>query len=140
MPYLTLNNLRGAIPAAHLLEALDDDNDGAEDAGIFDLIADQAAEQIDGPLSGRFSVPFSSPFPAMVSLAARVFSAEIIYKRRGVEDEKNPWAKQARDLRETLAAIGANKAPAPTDFPTVAKLGAVIIAEPARTSSSRLAL
>ncbi|HEY8898873.1 MAG TPA: phage protein Gp36 family protein [Chthoniobacterales bacterium] len=140
MPYLTLDNLRGAIPAAHLLEALDDDNDGAEDAGIFDLVAAQAGEQIDGLLSARFTVPFAAPLPSLVSLAARTFACELIYKRRGVEDDKNPWAAQANALRKQLQAIGSNLSPAPTDFPTVAKLGAVIIAEPSRTASRSLAV
>jgi phage gp36-like protein len=136
MPYLTLDDLRGMIPARHLLEALDDDNDGAEDAGIFDAVAAQAGEQIDGPLSGRFSVPFEAPLPALVSLAAKVFAAELIYKRRAVEDDKNPWTSQAKALRTTLADLGKNLSPAPTDFPGVAKPGAVMISEPARTYSA----
>lgn len=136
MNYLELTDLRGMIPARHLLEALDDDNDGVEDEGIFDLVRTDAQQAVDGPLSGRFAVPFSGELPALVRLAAKIFACEIIYKRRGVEDEKNPFRSQARDLRDTLAAIGESKRPAPSDFPSVAKPGAILITEPARTHSA----
>lgn len=133
--YVTLDSLRALLPAQHILEALDDDNDGAEDDGVWDTIAAAAQEGVDGLLSGRFAVPFSAPVPALVLQAAKIFAAEIIYQRRGVEADKNPWTSQAKALRLRLTELGDSNAPAPTDFPGVAKAAAVIIGETARTFS-----
>ena len=43
MAYLTKADLDGLIPPQFLLEALDDDQDGQEDAGLWDKIAQQAS-------------------------------------------------------------------------------------------------
>lgn len=133
--YVTLDSLRALLPAQHILEALDDDNDGAEDAGVWETIAAAAQEGVDGLLSGRFSVPFVEPVPSLVRQAAKIFAAEIIYQRRGIKADENPWTAQAKVLRTRLAELGDSDAPAPTDFPGVAKAAAAIIAEPARTFS-----
>lgn len=134
--YVTLDAMRALLPAQHILEALDDDNDGVEDAGVWATIHAAACEGVDGLLSGRFAVPFVEPIPALIRQAAKIFAAEIIYQRRGVPADENPWTSQAKALRARLTELGDSDAPAPTDFPGVAKPAAVIIAEPAKTFSA----
>lgn len=133
--YVTLDSLRALLPAQHILEALDDDSDGAEDPGVWLTVQAAAQEGVDGLLSGRFTVPFGAPVPALVKQAAKIFAAEIVYQRRGTKADENPWTTQAGKLRTRLTELGDSDAPAPTDFPGVAKAAAAIISEPSRTFS-----
>lgn len=107
MAYVTLSALEADIPREYLIEALDDDGDGVEDAGT--AVLDAASEKVDGYLAGRYTVPFASPYPSLVKRAAYVFAAESIYRRRGIPDEKNPWAKEAGKLMAKLELISQGK-------------------------------
>ena len=110
VPYVALTDLHGKIPPAFLTQALDDDGDGAADAGLWELIASQAGDAIDGVLGQRYATPFD-PAPAIVRTAALIFAAEAVYARRGVSPEQNPWKAQADATRAKLAAIGTGAEP-----------------------------
>lgn len=110
MAYVTRAQVNGKIPAAVLNDALDDDGDGTEDAGAFDGIVATASLEVDGYLSGLFSVPFSNP-PPKVQTAALIFVLEILYQRRQIETEKNPFTKPALWWREHLQKVGNRELP-----------------------------
>ena len=106
--YIELTDLDGHIPPAFLTQALDDDNDGVIDA--WSLVQSAACEAVDAEMEGRFTVPITvTPLPRKLKLAALAFACELCYRRRGVEDEKNPWVKVAAGYRKQLAAITAGE-------------------------------
>lgn len=133
MPYVTQNDLAGLIPPPFLLAALDDDQDGVADAGVWDAIAGQADGKVDAFLGQRFSVPFSEP-PQIVLRAARIFAAAALYRRRDVPNDRNPYADEERRMEEKLSAIAAGKEPLTTEA-APASDPAVLITEPSKTFS-----
>jgi phage gp36-like protein len=135
MPYVALTDLHSIIPPQHLLEALDDDEDGVIDAGVWELIQAQAGTDVDGLLGQRFPVPFVAPLPALVATAARIFAAEAIHHRRGLHGDKNPFTTQANQLRSKLGRIG-NGEESLTSESRRAAPSASIVAEAARTFSA----
>src|SRR4051812_25432138 len=95
MNYVEQTDLVGLLPAATIVQALDDDGDGAADVGIFASVADTVSRDIDGRLGQRYATPFPYPYPAVVTNAARVLAMEALYTRRGKTGDANPFAKQA---------------------------------------------
>jgi hypothetical protein len=110
MSYVTRAEIETEVPAGHLADALDDDRDGAEDAGLFDALVAQAAQAVDALLSGTYTVPFLDPAPPPVREAAFAFLGERIYARREMA-EKNPFSERAKYWRERLALAGQGKLP-----------------------------
>ena len=111
MSYVEPTDLIGLIPNTHLTEALDDNQDGQSDPGVFDSIADSVSCDIDARLGQRYATPFIYPYPAVVVYAARILALEALYARRGQKDDKNPYGKQADGQRAKLDAIGAGSQP-----------------------------
>lgn len=111
MPYTTRALIVAKIPSSLLIEALDDNGDGREDAGALDSIISVASTEVDGYLAGLFSVPFADPVPAKVQNAAFIFACETIYQRRSIPDDKNPFAAQAKFWREHLQKVGKGEIP-----------------------------
>lgn len=110
MSYCTRERIETAIPAPHLVDALDDDRDGEADAAVLAELLASADQAVDSYLAGLFAVPFPAPTPAVVAEASFVFACERVYDRRQVA-ERNPWTSRANDMRERLKAIGSGKAP-----------------------------
>jgi phage gp36-like protein len=108
MAYTTQARIETAIPAQHLVDALDDDGDGMPDGGVLTEILASADQAVDAFLAGLFAVPFVAPAPAAVCEAAFVFACERIYDRRQILD-KNPWSGRADDWRKRLEEIGSGK-------------------------------
>lgn len=131
--YFTLQALEALIPPADLTKALDDDADGIADA--FAIVEAQASGAVDALLSGRFGVPFTGDVPTIVSQAAKIFAAELCYKRRGVSDEANPWFNAADAMRKQLTKIGLGEAPLTPTVKATNPAGTVI-KEPASTFAS----
>lgn len=111
MPYVTQSEIETAIPGPDLAQALDDDGDGAADAGLLDTIIAQAGLSVDGLLGARFAVPFADPVPAIVRHAAFVFAGELLYDRRPIGEKRNPFKTRANSERERLKAIGQGEQP-----------------------------
>lgn len=109
--YITRAAILSEIPLLHLVEALDDDGDGLEDPNAFERVEFSAETEIDGILGQRYQVPFVTPYPAIVTNAARVIVLEKLYQRRGIPSDKNPWTKQASDVRTQLKGIALGKEP-----------------------------
>ncbi len=111
MPYILSTDLHGLLPPAFVAEALDDDRDGMEDGGVWDVVEADAASQIDSRLGGRYTVPFAEPLPAVVVESAKIFACELLYLRRGMAGEANPWTARANGMRKRLEAIGDGSQP-----------------------------
>ncbi len=123
--YVTMAQMNGLIPTTFLVQSLDDDQDGAADSAAWTDVLAQVHRQIDGALSVRFAVPFANPLPPVVAEAAPIFAAELLYKRRSVTDEHNPWISQANKLRAKLEQIAKGELPL---LPTVARVNASVSA------------
>ena len=141
MPYVQLSDLAGSIPSEFLTQALDDNRDGTIDEPVFDGIVADVGNQIDGYIGLRYAIPLvpnltlypnTYGYPPVLTNAARVFTLEQLYKRRGVTDEKNPWAAQAGQTRTLLKAISLGQSPLAPELsrkdPT-----ASIVTQPMRT-------
>lgn len=106
MAYVTETQIKTAIPAQHLTDALDDDRDGSADSGKLTEIIAQGSQQVDSLLESRYAVPFADPAPKKVAEAAFVFVCELLYQRRGLFDKDNPWFTRAEQWRKSLEKIG----------------------------------
>lgn len=104
--YATRSDLDAIIPPQFIIQALDDNADGAEDDGLFAKISDAADRAVNAYLSGRYRTPFAAPVPDLVAEAAKIFIAESLYARRGFESDRNPYTSRANGLRKQLENIG----------------------------------
>lgn len=109
MAYVTLIALKALISEPDLTKALDDDADGVIDA--FDTVQAQADGAVDALLSLRYEVPFIVDAPQICLQAAKIFAAELCFKRRNVSDELNPWFNTAEQMRKMLAKIASGELP-----------------------------
>jgi len=138
MAYIVKADLKGLIPEEFLNAALDDDGAACADAGTWDAVADAVEDEINGRLAQTFAVPIS-PVPEVLKAAARAIAAYVLYQRRAVADEANPWSDQAKYWRDKLDSIGSGEEPLTYEAGR-AKAPAVLIEEPARTHSAQGAL
>ena len=131
--YVDLSDMYALIPEAFLVQGLDDTQSGAVNADVWAQVAQTACDEIDGYLSARYAVPFDAAgVPPLVATAARVFAAEIIYRRRGLDGDKNPFAKQAAEIRSRLNRIARGEEALSVEI-SRAKPSISIITSPART-------
>lgn len=134
MPYVELTDLHGKIPPQFLIQALDDDQDGAVDAGLWELIQSQSGDAVDSRLGQRYEVPITDAKALPLARnAALIFAAEAVYARR-VPPEQNPWMGQANTMRSKLDKIGKGEESL-TPSVNRAKPSGVVVAEPSRTYS-----
>lgn len=135
--YVERAQIEALVPPAFLLEALDDDNDGTEDDGVFDAIVTGAQDEVDSYLGAVTPVPFAGTVPSLAKVAAKLFVLEALFARRGYSkdtDPRNPWASQATGMRAKLGRISAGEeAMSPTQ--TQVAPGVVLVSEHSRTQS-----
>lgn len=106
MSYTTQQRIATAIPAPHLVDALDDNQDGLADDGLLDEIIASASQAVDALLAGAYTVPFApGSVPPVAAEASFIFACERIYDRRQATD-KNPFRDQADKWRDRLEKIG----------------------------------
>lgn len=132
--YVLIADLEGLVPAAFIVQALDDNEDGQSDAAAWAAVLKSVHQAIDGTLGMRFPVPFAAPLPAKVSEAAAIFACELLYARRGRSGEHNPWTARADAMRKTLERIAEGKLPL-TPQTQRATPPVSIVAEQAKTTS-----
>ena len=109
--YVNMTDITGMIPGPFLVQALDDNGDGNADAGVWDQIAQDVADVINGTLGKRYPVPFHNPLPSAVTKAAKTLAAEQIYIRRGKSGKDNPFADKAAAVMTELESIAAGEQP-----------------------------
>lgn len=137
MAYVDLDDMEARIPPGVLLNALDDDDDGQPDDGLWAKIQQAVGEKIDGCLGVRFAVPFNPPLPAVVVSAAQIFAAEMVYDRKGFSgEERNPWAGRAARMMAKLEKIADGLLPLAPGMER-ARPSVSVITERAKTHSSR---
>jgi phage gp36-like protein len=110
MSYLSTSaDLKGLIPEDFLIQALDDNSDGAEDTGLFAIILDDAEREIHGYCRQRYVTPIAAPIPDLIVEAAKILTAYRLYVRRGRGGEANPLRDDASRIRKKLQAIAEGK-------------------------------
>lgn len=135
--YTALDQVQAKLPMDFIVEALDDDKDGLIDESVWELVAADAADQVDDRLGKRYAVPFAADnIPAPARSASLLFCLETLYQRRGFGTvENNPFLAAARAARAELEKIGNGQSPMTTESerkrPSVA-----VFTEPARTTSA----
>jgi hypothetical protein len=145
MSYVTLAQLKAALPADITAQLLDDLGAGAPTPGVWTEVVAQVTAEIDGKLAMRFALPLS-PVPQVIANAAFVLAAEALYQRKGFFGEKNPWCARANSIRGTqgqpggqpglLDRLASGEATLTADTKAAKPTGAVI-AEAAKTTSAR---
>jgi len=105
MAYVTMDDIEGMIPAAHITRGLDDDKDGEADTGAWDALETAVEDEINGLIAPACG-PYSGTPPAVIRHAARVLACEALYLRGGVLPDNNPWTAAAKGVRDLLARIG----------------------------------
>lgn len=133
MSYLTLAEMTAEIPEDFIVQSLDDAGDG-DITDLFETVQEAVADKIHGYLSQRFETPFVVDIPPLVKQAARVFTGDMLYRRRGFKGDDNPFEEEEEKFCKMLAEIGNG------DRPLVAgksqKSNSVVtITEAARTTS-----
>jgi len=105
MPYVVRADIEAEFDDAHLLQALDDDGDGAEDSGLFDALA----SSVDAMVSSHADMIAALGLPTLpatfLRYCARVFMCALLIRRRGSVDEMNPFATPEKEIRSRLERI-----------------------------------
>ena len=126
MTALTIDDLAGDMPEQTLIAALDDDRDGLADEKAFRAALASANARAEAIFGG--AVP--PQYAIAVDYAVRVFLLDLLYRRHGDDDGKNPWAKpaEAQEARLRALANGTEAIDASTD--------GVVISKPAKIYNS----
>ena len=119
MTRLTIDDLTGDMPEQMIIAALDDDRDGFADEKAFGAALASANARAEAIFGG--AVP--PQYATAADYAVRTFLLDILYRRRGVADESNPWAKLADEQEARLRALasGTEAIDATTDGAVIAK-------------------
>ena len=103
MTRLAIEDLTGDMPEQMIIAALDNDRDGFADERAFRAALASANARADAIFGG--AVP--SQYQTAADYAVRVFLLDLLYRRHGDEEEKNPWARQAEAQEGRLRALAA---------------------------------
>lgn len=101
MTRLTIDDLVGDMPETVIVAALDDDRDGFADEKAFDAALASANERAEAVFGG----PVPPQYAAAADYAVRVFLLDLLYRRHGDSDEKNPWSARAAEQAARLKAL-----------------------------------
>lgn len=104
MHYTDRDDIEANLPPSFLVQALDDDGDGIEDAGAWAKVSAAVDADIDGYLSRRYPLPLPT-IPRILRAFATSLALEKLYNRRGMTGDKNPYTTAANTARDHLAAI-----------------------------------
>jgi len=94
-------DLAGYIPLAHIIQALDDDGDGAADASAWTLVQAAAGRRITDAFGGTVPDTYSDA----LEYAREIFLCELLFDRRGLSDTSNPFTKKATDQEARLRKL-----------------------------------
>lgn len=111
MSYVTRADIEAEIDSYHLTAALDDNKDGAEDAGLFDALAAATEAQVSAHADAIAQLGYPAPPATLLRYCARVFLCALLFRRRGTGDNENPYAQSEKDLRTKLDGIEKGERP-----------------------------
>ena len=101
MTRLTIDDLAGDMPEQMLIAALDDDRDGLADEKAFIAALASANARAEAIFGG--AVP--QQYATAADYAVRVFLLDLLYRRHGDPEERNPWARTAEEQVARLNAL-----------------------------------
>ena len=141
MSYFTQTDLEVLIPPGWVVEALDDDADGAQDATLFSELQTVIEGRINGKLGQRYAVPITAGLADdFLRDCAVHMAAAVLYKRRGLYAQF-PYVDELEDLTTTLNAIARGEEPlAPEADREEPSVSAITENTKARNSGGRLNL
>jgi len=107
MSYLTLSQMKAALPAEITDQLLDDNGAGVGDAAVWTEIVNTVTQEIDAKVGQRYTLPISDA-QALKLLGdyAFVLAAELLYQRKGFFAAANPWTARAQSVRGTQGQQG----------------------------------
>jgi hypothetical protein len=112
MAYFAQSDIEPLIPPAWLVEGLDDDGDGSQDA--FTAVQTAVENLVNGMLALRYEVPITvsgnAGLTAFFTALCSHWAAEMIYARRG-QQEAFPHAATLKALRDRFDAIVSGREP-----------------------------
>ncbi len=135
MAYVEQTDLKGMIPDEYLDEAMDDTTPAGADSGVWTAVSAAVDDEINGRLAAAYSVPVAVPLPDVIKVAAKILALYLLYKRRGIAAEQNPWSKDAEHWQKRLDDIGQGKTPLTFSTPKSAEQ-ATLIEEASKTHSA----
>jgi len=103
--YVTRADIEAELDSYHLAAALDDNKDGAEDAGLFTALAGSVDAQVSAHADMISQLGYPTPPATLLRYCARVFMCALLFRRRGTGDGENPYAQAEKDLRDKLGQI-----------------------------------
>lgn len=105
MGYVVRADIEAEFDDLHLLQALDDDGDGTEDAGLFNSLS----ASVDALVSSHADMVSQLGLPTLpatfLRYCARIFMCALLIRRRGAVDEMNPFATPEKEIRSRLERI-----------------------------------
>lgn len=134
--YISQENILGQLPAEWRSSALVDAAGESTPDDVWTEIQSAINDEIAGALMPTYSLPPADadssalPLVAKVRATARLLTLATLYRRRGVMDSGNPWAKSAADALKDLRALGQRTDLGPTGPPRTNN-GIKVIGEPA---------
>ena len=119
MAKLTIDDLLGDMPERSIIAALDDDRDGIADEAAFNAALKSANDRAEAVFGG--SVP--ERYARAADYAVRVFLLDLIHRRHGDAEDKNPFASIAAEQVARLRALasGTESIDATSDGAVIAK-------------------
>lgn len=120
--------LAGHMPPQRIVEALDDDGDGLADDAAWAAVL-RAVEDRLATVFGPGGVPAAAA--GLAEYARKLFALELLYNRRGLAGEENPYEAEAQRAEARLRALASGEEN--TDGATTEP---VIIGEPARIAGT----
>jgi len=103
---MRMDELLGEIPQQMLTEALDDDADGIADESAWAAVQASAEERIRTAFGG--DVP--ATHIAAAAYARKLFILVVLYNRRGLTAEANPYTSAANRAEERLYKLASGEA------------------------------
>ena len=120
--------LSAYLPPARIVECLDDDADGQPDAAAWAAVREGAEERLRA-IFGPEGVP--AALDALAEYARKIFALSLLYARRGLGGDENPFVDEARRAEDRLKALA--QGDENTDGATTEP---VIIGEPAKIAGT----
>ena len=119
MTKLTIDDLVGDMPEDMIVSALDDDRDGFADEKAFSAALASANARAEAVFGG----PVPDRYARAADYAVRVFLLDLLHRRHGDADERNPWSRlaEAEEARLKALASGTESIDATSDGAVIAK-------------------
>jgi hypothetical protein len=113
MAYISQSDLTNYIDAVNLSGMLDDYALGPDNttfsSTILGNILQLSSDKTDALVSSIYSTPFQTPVPVKIRTASAIFACEMLYQRRLVSPEQNPFTEQANYWRKTLMLVNSGE-------------------------------